>query len=519
MSAAERIERVRESDGLAHTLSVLRSRWLLVVGVVAACTLVAIVRHERAAKSYAATSSVAFQSATLPDAALQVSPVSSSDPQRAADTEVLIAHSPQVAEGVRKELHTREDARELLKAVSVEAAPNAEVLNIIATTGDPRYSAKLANSFSDRYIAFKVSTQVQGIEAAEGRLKQQIAGLPVGSSARKSLEESQQRLGGLRAVAGGGASVIGLAKPPTAPTGMGLVTTAIVGIVIGLALAFAIVFLLESLDRRVKTTEEFERGYGLPVLTGIPQSSFVPHSAADREALLEPYRILRSALDFSAIARELDTLLITSAISGEGKTTVAVDLAHAQALTGRRVVLVELDLRQPTFAVHFGLAPADGLTTALARGESAFGLLVQPLSGLPNLSVLPAGRIPHNPAELLGTPRLDEILTELADGDAMVIIDAPPLNPVADAQILLNHPSIHAVLVVARAGKTTREEVRRARAILDHHAIDPVGLVVTGLQDTSRYGYDGYRALGTPENVVDTLSRPVSGSTSRRQAT
>jgi tyrosine-protein kinase len=519
MSAVERIERVRESDGLTHTLSILRSRWPLVVGIVVASLLVAIVHHARAAKSYAATSSVAFQSATLPDAALQVSPVSSSDPQRAADTEVLIAHSQQVAEGVRKQLHTREGARELLKAVSVEAAPNAEVLNIVATTGDPRYSAKLANSFANQYIAFKISTQVQGIEAAEGRLKQQIAGLPVGSSARKSLEESQQRLGGLRAVAGGGASVIGLARPPASPTGMGLAATAVVGIVIGLALAFAIVFLLESLDRRVKTTEEFERDYKLPVLTGIPQSYFGARSAADREALLEPYRILRSALDFSAIARDLDTLLITSAVSGEGKTTVAVNLAHAQALTGRRVVLMELDLRQPTFAAHFGLSPADGLTTALARGESPVGLLVQPLAGLPNLSVLPAGRIPHNPAELLGTPRLDEILTELADDETMVIVDAPPLNPVADAQILLNHPAIHAVVVVARAGKTTREEVRRARAILDHHAIDPVGLVVTGLQDASRYGYDGYRALESAQSAAETLSRPVSGSASRQRAT
>jgi capsular exopolysaccharide synthesis family protein len=300
---------------------------------------------------------------------------------------------------------------------------------------------------------------------------------------------------------------------------MGLATTAIVGILIGLALAFAIVLLLETLDRRVKTIEEFERDYRLPVLTGIPQSSFGALSAVDREALLEPYRILRSALDFSAIARELDTLLITSAISGEGKTTVAVNLAHAEALAGRRVVLMELDLRQPTFGAHFGLDPVDGLTTALARGESAAGLLVQPLAALPNLSVLPAGRVPHNPAELLGTPRLDEILTELAGGETMVIIDAPPLNPVADTQILLNHPAIHAVLIVARAGKTAREEVRRARAILDHHAIEPVGLVVTGLQDTSRYGYDGYRTPGPAQSAVETLSRPVSGSTSRRRAT
>ena len=89
---------------------------------------------------------------------------------------------------------------------------------------------------------------------------------------------------------------------------------------------------------------------------GVPRS----HRAKERTELLEPYRILRSALDFAAVTRQLDTLLVTSAISGEGKTTVAVDLAHAVALTGRRVVLIELDLRRPTFAEHFDLIPAAG---------------------------------------------------------------------------------------------------------------------------------------------------------------
>jgi capsular exopolysaccharide synthesis family protein len=228
---------------------------------------------------------------------------------------------------------------------------------------------------------------------------------------------------------------------------------------------------------------------------------------------------LRSALDFSAVTRQLDTLLVTSAISGEGKTTVAVDLAQAEALTGRHVVLVELDLRQPTLAAHFGLRPSEGITTALARGDGAAGLLVQPISRLPNLSVLPAGRLPPNPAELLGSPRLEEILTELAGDNIMVILDAPPLNPVADAQILLNNVAIHAVVIVARANKTTREATRRARAILDRHTVDPVGLVVTGLRDAGRYGYDSYQASVPKLAGHNSLSRPASGLIHRRQAT
>src|SRR6267143_685320 len=122
VSFPERLDAVRESDSLAGTLLALRRRWLLIVGVVAACLVVAVVRHEQASKTYKATASVAFQGETLPDAALQVSQGGSSEPQRAADTEVLIAHSSQVAEGVRRELKSPESAKELLELVTVEAA-------------------------------------------------------------------------------------------------------------------------------------------------------------------------------------------------------------------------------------------------------------------------------------------------------------------------------------------------------------------------------------------------------------
>ena len=508
MSAAEPFGRVRESDGLARSLMMLRNRWLIVVAVVLACVLVSVVHHERAAKTYAATASVAFQAGTLSDAALQVSPGGTAEPQREADTEVLIAHSPEVAQGVRRQLRTSVPASELLNEVKVEAAPNANILNVVATSGDPRYSARLANAFAEQYIAFRTRSELAGIESAQAKLDQQIASLPVGSPERATLQQSLQRLGELRAVAGGGANIIGQATPVATPTGPSLTSAVLVGLLIGLALAFSLVFLLESLDRRVKTIEEFEREYRLPVLAAVPQSAFRFHLARDREGLLEPYRILRSALDFAAVTRELDTLLVTSAVSGEGKTTVAVDLAHAVALAGRSVVLMELDLRRPTFTAHFDLKPGTGLTAALIRDAELADLLVEPFPDLPNFSVLPAGRTPHNPSELLGSPRVAEMISKLQSQDGIVIIDAPPLNPVADTQVLLNSPAIHSAIVVARVDKTARDDVRRARAILDRHIVEPVGIVVTGLRDSARYGFEAY---GVPEPPLEgDIDEPIS---------
>jgi capsular exopolysaccharide synthesis family protein len=510
LSVPDRLESLREGDSLTNALAVVRRRWLLVVGVVAACVVATVVNHERGAKAYSATASVAFQAATLPDAALQVSSSGSSEPQRTADTEVLIAHSSEVAEGVRKQLNSPVRATSLLKSVKVEAAPNADVLNIVASTGSPTYSARLANAFAVQYIAFKAAAQVATIEAAEKKLNERIAALPAGSSARASLEQSQQRLAGLRAVTGGGANIISLATPPDAPSGVGLAATLVIGLLVGLILAGSLVFLVESLDRRVKTIEEFEYNYRLSALTAVPQSAFNQRRASDRAEQLEPYRILRSALDFTAVARKLDILLVTSAVAGEGKTTVAVDLAQAFALAGRDVLLAELDLRRPTFTNHFELRRSGGLTTALANGEGISELLVTPIPGLPNLAVLPAGRIPPNPSELLGSPAMGELLGEMS-GERLVIVDAPPLNPVADTQVLLNNPAISAVLLVARINVTTREQVRRARAILDRHTVTPVGLAVTDLREPGRYGYEPYRS-NTPA-----LDRPAGEGLSRKR--
>jgi capsular exopolysaccharide synthesis family protein len=499
------------SDTGARTLDILRRRWQIIVGCVLICVAAAIVLHERTSKSYSATASVAFKEGTLSEQAVGVVSGGSAEPQRGANTEVLTAHSSEVALAVRNQLGLNATPAELLSAVTVETAPSANVLNVIAATHNPRESARLANAFAQQYIAFREHSQLESIEAAQSRLTKQIEALPVGSAERATLSQTLQRLASLRAVAGGGATIIGLAAVPTSPSGMGLASAAAIGLLIGLALALAIVFLLESLDRRVKTLEEFEREYKLPALTAIPASAFGAGSAAQRTDLLEPHRILRTALDFAAVTRELDTILVTSAIAGEGKTTVAVDLAHAIALAGRSVALVELDLRHPTFARQFEVRTREGLTLALTRGRDVEELLVEPFENLPNFSVLFSGPLPPNPAELLSSQKIGDLIRALGRDRDVVVIDSPPLNPVADAQMLLDNPAIHAVLLVARAGKTTREAARRARAILERHMIEPIGLVVTGLRDAARYGYESYYT--SPSTKVAS-----SGAAARRDA-
>jgi len=525
MSASDRAESKLGSSpegrgrgqGLADDLAILRSRWRLIAGVVLATMLVFAIAHEHKAKSYTATASVAFQNNTLSGAALNIATAGSSEPQREADTEVLIAHSAEVAQAVRSQLKLRSTTNELLGEVKVEAAPTADVLNVIATTPDPQGSALLANAFAAQYIAFRTNAQLAGVAAATTKIQRQIASLHVATpehptpaqteraalaqTERATLEQTLERLGSLQAVASGGANIIGSATAPTSPNGGGLSATLAIGLLVGLAIALSLVFLLESLDRRVKTIGELERGYRLPALVAIPKSRS-RNLQADTSELLEPYRILRSALDFTAVTRQLDTLMVTSAVSGEGKTTVAVNLARVVALSGRRTVLVELDLRRPTTVGSFELGAARGVTTAITGSAKLEELLVHPLADLLNLRVLPSGALPHNPSELLGSQRVTDLISELASDGSMVIIDVPPLNPVADAQVLLNNPVINGAILVARVDRTTHDEVRLARSILDHHMVEPVGIVVTGVRDTGNYGY-GYGRHEAAGSTVD----------------
>jgi tyrosine-protein kinase len=489
MSAAEGLARVREGNNLSLALEVLRRRWIVVVAAIVICTGFAALEQKHSAKTYKATASVAFQSSTLSESALGVGSSGSSEPQREADTQVTIAHSPEVATAVKAKLGGRVSVQQLLSEVSVEAAPNADVLEITAQTGSPAYSAQLANLFATQYIEFRRNVQLASIDEARRQFQKQLAALPAGSPEAPALQSSLQRLTQLSAVVGADATIVGRAMPPSSPANMKLSTALVIGLLVGLGLAFTLVFVLESLDRSVKTVEEFEREYRASALTVVPQSNMRPARANERSELLEPYRILRSALEFAAVARPVDTLLVTSAMPGEGKTTVSVDLAHAVALTHRRVVLIELDLRMPTFARHFGLSTRSGLTAALLGEKSPSELLVKPLPELPNLSVLPAGRLPHNPSELIASSILPDIIFDLAEEDVMVIVDAPPLNPVADTQTLLASSTLDATLLVARLDNTDRREVRRARAILDRHMVDPLGLVITGARDAKPYVY------------------------------
>jgi capsular exopolysaccharide synthesis family protein len=379
----------------------------------------------------------------------------------------------------------------------VEAEENANVLKITVSDEDPERAAQLANGFAREFVDFRARQERESIDAAEQDFQQQLDALPIDAPERQDLQEALQRLTSFRALATGDSRVIARAEVPSEPSNLGLGQVLALSGILGLALGLVGALVVESLDKRVADVASFEREYRLRALAVVPQKAFRRSPLRAGSGDLEPFRILRTAVDFARVTRPVRTVMVTSAVRGEGTTSVSIGLAQAIALSGRPVILVELNLRYPSLARTFRLPDQGGVTSALL-GSDPNELLQRPLSELPNLEVLAAGVLPPNPAELLEAPALDVMLRNLLeDGRQTLVIDAAPLLPVADAQILLNKPAVDASVVVARQGVTTRDQVRRARLVLDGHGASPIGLVVTGHTARDSYGY-GYGEIWQP---------------------
>jgi succinoglycan biosynthesis transport protein ExoP len=487
------VEPGHDVPGLVRTLRILRERWWVIALATVACVAVAFVWSKAQTKEYTAVSELLFRQNNLVEQAGGVSIPADTDPEATKATNVLLVTARTVADAVRRDQKLPESVDDLLDKVNVESESNANVVNISVTDQAPARAAAIATSWAEQFVAYSQRTARDKVRQGEALIRQRLDALPLTATAeRTQLSNALTRLVQLEAVQTGDADVLDPAPVPTSASSPRPLRNAAIALALGLLLGVGLAFLLNLVDRRIKSVEDFEELYGKRALGSIPQRSRDPSTQRERQAALEPFRILSNALGFLAPGGELRTIMVTSAVPGEGKSTVAAGLARTMALAGEQVVLVEADLRRPTFHEQFQVdRDPRGLTSALVGGVPVREVRRPGLPGLRSLTVIPAGPLPPNPAELLRSPEMQSVLRELAEQVDLIVLDAPPLLPVADAQVLLDLPQIDACLVVARAYQTTREQARRARAVIDRHPLRPVGLVVNGVRERDS-GYDYY---------------------------
>ena len=206
-----------------------------------------------------------------------------------------------------------------------------------------------------------------------------------------------------------------------------------------------------------------------------------------RSPISEAYRALRTNLDFASLDQTLKTMVVTSAGVGEGKSTTLANLAVVSAQAGRKVILVDADLRRPTLHQIFGLNNDTGLTTAMMDGAALASPPLQE-TGIEGLSVLTSGPLPPNPAEVMGSRRMEEVIAALTERADQVFFDTPPVVAVTDAAVLAT--KVDGVLLVISAGKTRREYARTAVQRLEQINARLVGTVLTNVQMGA--GFKGY---------------------------
>lgn len=206
-----------------------------------------------------------------------------------------------------------------------------------------------------------------------------------------------------------------------------------------------------------------------------------------KSPVAEAFRTLRTNLQFSALDRELRTLLVTSAGPGEGKSTITLNLAIAITQSGKEVILVDADLRKPVIHKLFGLRNEIGLTNILVHGPAEEALQE---TAVPNLKVVTSGPIPPNPAEMLASGMMDKVRDFLKERAEMVLFDCPPVVAVTDAAVLSR--KVDGVLLVVQLGAVEREVARQAKALLENVDAPLLGVVINNVAESSCYYYYYY---------------------------
>ncbi|GAA5038069.1 polysaccharide biosynthesis tyrosine autokinase [Microbacterium fluvii] len=446
---------------LSDYIRILRKNWLIIL----VCTLLGL----GAAAGYSLTRTPIYESSSTVFVSTQTSgsvaelQQGSTFTQARINTYVGLVTTPIVMNPVIADLGLGITASELAQDVTASAALNTTLITITVENADPVLAADIANA-----LAASLTTAVDSIE-------------PAGENGRSPVKLSRVKD----------------AQPALEPSSPNVPLNLALGTLVGLALGIGIAVLRTVLDTRVRTGRDVEQVTKAPIIGAI---AFDP-KAKERPLIVhadplspraESFRALRTNLQFLDMGGR-SSFVITSSVPSEGKSTTTINLAIALADAGKRVALLDTDLRKPKVAEYLGIEGGAGLTDVLI-GRARVGDVMLPWGGR-SLYVLPAGKIPPNPSELLGSKQMETLLDVLERDFDVLLCDAPPLLPVTDAAILARRTS--GAIVAVSAGRTTRHQLQGAIDALDTVDAKVAGIALTMVPTRgpdsyyTAYGYGG----------------------------
>jgi capsular exopolysaccharide synthesis family protein len=464
---------------LGEYLDILRRRWLTVLIIALTALALASVVTLAMPKKYTATTRLFIAVAGGESVTDLAQGSNFAEKQMSSYAEV--ATSPRVLRPVIMQLGLRDTPEDLAESVEATVPVNTGViLEIAATDPDPTLAAKIANAVG------------QELANAAGDL-------------------SPEKEDGTKAVQ---ATTIAEAQVPDRPSSPKVLQNLGVGLILGVLLGLGVAVLRQILDTKIRNENDVRALTGSPILGVVAYDQEVPtHPVILRDQPLaapsEAVRRLRTNLQFIDIASRPRSIVISSSIPAEGKTTMAINLAVALADTGARVILVDADLRRPSIAENLGIEGGVGLTTILI-GRADVKDVVQPFETT-SLDVLPSGQVPPNPSELLGSVAMADLLDRLSASYDMVLLDSPPLLPVTDAVVLSKLAG--GALVVVGADRIHRPQLQQSLDSLETAGAHLFGIVMNKIarREAAAYAYDSGYASYEPK-----IQRPTPMHAKRR---
>lgn len=454
---------------LRDYIRILRKSWVLIValtlvgvGAAAAYSLTRTPLYSSSAKVFVSTSG----GSTVSE--LQQG---NSFTQQRVKTYADLATTPIVLLPVIANLGLELSSDELAAEVTATAPLDTTLIDITVQDADAALSAEIATAVSESLTLVVESIEQTEAAAVEGEAEAPATMSPV-------------RL-----------TLVQHAAVPQSPVSPNVPLNIALGALVGLALGVGVAVLRETLDTRIRNERDVELITETPIIGGIvfdpkaKERPLIVH-ADPRSPRSESFRTLRTNLQFLEADRTRRAFVVTSSVESEGKSTTAANLAIALADAGASVLLVDADLRRPKVAEYMGIEGAVGLTDVLI-GRAEIKDVVQRW-GRKNMFVLPAGQIPPNPSELLGSTAMKATIADIGQAFDVVLFDAPPLLPVTDGAILAR--IVGGALVVVSSGRAHKPQLKGALAALENVGAPVSGIIMTMLptKGPDAYGYGRY---------------------------
>lgn len=524
MAAEPYPEPARPDDpgDLERILTVLRRR----AGLIIFCTLLtaaaAVVFSLLQEKKYTATASLLFRDPGFSKTLFGGEGVSltGSDAARQAATNVQLVRLSVISERTAQALDTDLTGEQIKDRVEVAAEGQSDVVTIEATDPNPEQAQAIANTFAQEFIDFRADADRTKLLDAKRLAERQYNRLTPEERAGPrgaQLSRGAERLGILASLQTGNAELVQSADLPETPSSPKPRRNGILGLIVGLMSGIGLALLLERFNRAVRTAAEASAIFNLPVLGTIPESKAIVYAntgASDPSLPFgetEAFRMLRASLQYFNVDKGLTTLMITSASSQEGKSTVAWNLALAAA-TRNSVLLLETDLRNPSLSRQHGISPGPGLAELLTH-QIALDSVIQDhpvhapggaqYQAEATLKVIVGGTTPPNPAELLESQAMKRLLDQLTEAYDLVVIDTAPAGIVADALPLA--PLVDGVLIVTRIDHSSKDQAKDVASRLRQLDAPLLGVVANAVPTVGkkRYGYDHYGYAYRPNSVTN----------------